>query len=361
MTIQTIPLEAKHIALGAKMMPFAGFNMPVRYSSDKQEHFAVRDKVGVFDVSHMGEFFVKGSDALDFIQYVTSNDVEKLTPGKIQYSYLPNKKGGIVDDLLVYCFDNTSYLLVVNAGNIAKDWIWLSEIAQSFDVTLTNQSNDYVLLAVQGPLAVSTINKLVDKDVSEMVYYTFEVLSVAGISDVIVSATGYTGAGGFELYVKREGAEVLWKALFDAGEEFGIEPIGLGARDTLRLEKGYCLYGNDIDDETSPLEAGLSWVTKLSTNFIGKDKIVAVKEAGLTKRLVGLKMLEKGLARQGYELVDSDENIIGVVTSGTISPVLNQGIAMAYLNEGNNSVGTEVFVKVRKKMIKAEVVKFPFV
>ena len=361
MTIQSIPLENKHVELGAKMTPFAGFNMPVRYSSDKQEHFVVREKVGVFDVSHMGEFFVKGKDAFAFVQYVTSNDAEKLVPGKIQYSYFPNTEGGIVDDLLVYCLGELSYMLVVNAGNIDKDWMWLSNIASSFDVELIKNSKDYVLLAVQGPLAVSTVNKLVEKDLSSMVYYTFCELSVAGISDGIVSATGYTGSGGFELYIKKVNALSIWNALFIAGEEFGIEPIGLGARDTLRLEKGYCLYGNDIDDSTSPLEAGLSWITKLTTDFIGKDKILELKEKGLERKLIGLKMIDKGLARQGYEIVDVNDKIIGTVTSGTISPVLNQGIAIAYLNEGFNSVGAEVFVKVRKKKIKAEVVKFPFV
>jgi aminomethyltransferase len=361
MILQTIPLEAKHIELGAKMMPFAGFNMPVRYSSDKQEHFAVRNKVGVFDVSHMGEFFVKGVEAVDFIQYATTNDVSKLVPGKIQYSCLPNKEGGIVDDLLVYCLAESSYLLVVNAGNIDKDWSWLFDLSKSFDVEMTNQSSDYALLAVQGPKAILTVNKLTTEDISSMVYYTFSEMTVAGVDNVIVSATGYTGSGGFELYVKKENVVELWDALFEAGKEFGIEPIGLGARDTLRLEKGFCLYGNDIDENTSPIEAGLSWITKLSTDFIGKDKIIKLKEAGVTKRLVGLKMLEKGLARHGYEIVDSNEHVIGIVTSGTISPVLNHGIAIAYINEGFNKVGMEVFVRVRKKMIKAEIVKFPFV
>ncbi len=361
MTLQTIPLEEKHIELGAKMMAFAGFNMPVRYSSDKQEHFVVREKVGVFDVSHMGEFFVTGKDALAFVQYVTSNDVSKLVPGKIQYSCLPNKEGGIVDDLLVYLLDENSYLLVVNAGNIAKDWAWLTELAQSFEVELTNKSDDYALLAVQGPKAVATVQKLTSTTISSMDYYTFEQMTVAGVKDVFVSATGYTGAGGFELYMKNKDALTIWNALFEAGEEFGIEPIGLGARDTLRLEKGYCLYGNDIDDTTSPLEAGLGWITKLSTDFVGKDKLVALKEKGISKRLVGLKMIDKGLARHGYEVVDSEGNTIGEVTSGTISPVLNQGIAMAYLNKDFIAIGTAVFVKVRKKLIKAEVVKFPFV
>jgi len=361
MTLQSIPLEKVHIELGAKMMPFAGFNMPVRYSSDKQEHFAVRNKVGVFDVSHMGEFFVSGNQAVEFIQYVTSNDVTKLTPGKIQYSYFPNKEGGIVDDLLVYCLEESSYLLVVNAGNIDKDWNWLVGIASDFDVVMNNKSKEYTLLAVQGPKAVATINKLTETDVSTMVYYTFAKLSLLGIPNVIVSATGYTGAGGFELYVKKEDALKVWNAVFEAGEEYGIEPIGLGARDTLRLEKGYCLYGNDIDDTTSPLEAGLGWVTKLSTDFIGSDKIKAFKSSGLSRRLVGLKMLDKGLARHGYQVVNSKEEEIGEITSGTISPVLNQGIAIAYLKEGFNKIGTEVFVKVRKKLIKAEVVKFPFV
>lgn len=361
MTLQSIPLEQTHIDVGAKMMPFAGFNMPVRYSSDKHEHFVVRDKVGVFDVSHMGEFFVSGNQALDFIQYATSNDVAKLAPGKIQYSCLPNTTGGIVDDLLVYCLAKDEYMLVVNAGNIDKDWNWLMDIAKDFDVTMTNQSPEYALLAVQGPKAVATVNKLVDKDLSSMVYYTFDTMTVADVQEVIVSATGYTGAGGFELYVKKEDALKVWNALFEAGEEFGIEPIGLGARDTLRLEKGYCLYGNDIDDTTSPLEAGLGWITKLSTDFIGKEVLVKAKEQGIEKHLVGLKILEKGFARHGYEIVDSEDNTIGTVTSGTISPVLNQGIAIAYLNKNFKSVGTEVAVKVRKKTIKAEVVKFPFV
>lgn len=361
MSLKSIPLEAKHIKLGAKMMPFAGFNMPVRYSTDKAEHFAVRERVGVFDVSHMGEFVVTGPDAEAFVQYVTSNDVQKLHVGKIQYSCFPNEKGGIVDDLLVYKLPEDRFLLVVNAGNIEKDWTWCQSQATKFDVQLVDKSNDYSLLAIQGPKALETLQKLTEKDLSTISYYSFEIGTAADVSGVIISATGYTGAGGFELYIPNQHIEIVWNALFVAGEQFGIEPIGLGARDTLRLEKGYCLYGNDIDDTTSPLEAGLGWITKLSTDFVGKEHIQKVKEAGVAKSLVGLKMIDKGLARHGYEVVTEDETVIGEVTSGTISPVLNQGIAMAYIKTGFNSVGTEVFVKVRKKLVKAEVVKFPFV
>jgi aminomethyltransferase len=360
MSLKSIQLEEKHIALGAKMMSFAGYNMPVRYSSDKGEHFAVRERVGVFDVSHMGEFIVSGPDADKFVQYVTSNDVSKLHVGKVQYSCFPNENGGIVDDLLVYKLPDHKYLLVVNAGNIDKDWQWCSRHAEKFNVTLVNSSDDYSLLAVQGPKAEATLQKLTEKDLSSIPYYSFEIGKVANVSSVIISATGYTGAGGFELYVSNAHVEIVWDALFAAGAQFDIEPIGLGARDTLRLEKGYCLYGNDIDDTTSPLEAGLGWITKLSTHFVGKNKIEKLQLQGVSKRLIGLKMLDKGLARHGYEVFDENENRIGQITSGTISPVLNQGIAMGYLSS-EVKLGNTVFVKIRKRMVAAEIVKFPFV
>lgn len=362
MELKSIALEKKHIDLGAKMMAFAGFNMPVRYSSDKHEHQVVREKVGVFDVSHMGEFVVAGKDAEQFVQYVTSNDVKKLKVGKVQYSCFPNSEGGIIDDLLVYKLPEDRFLLVVNAGNIDKDWTWCNEQAKNFDVQLKNKSDEYSLLAVQGPKAVETLQKLTEKDLKAIPYYSYEIGTIADVSGVIISATGYTGAGGFELYVKNEQVDIVWDAVFAAGEQFGIEPIGLGARDTLRLEKGYCLYGNDIDDTTSPLEAGLGWITKLDTDdFVAKDIIKTLKDTGVAKKLVGLKLKGKGIARSGYTVVDSDEQELGVLTSGTMSPTLNEAIALGYVKTEFSKKGTEVLIKIRKNLVPAEVVELPFV
>jgi len=357
--IKKIALNDIHVGLGAKMMPFAGFNMPVRYSSDLEEHLCVRNAVGVFDVSHMGEFVLEGPNALDLIQRVTSNDASKLVDGGAQYSCLPNKDGGIVDDLLVYRINEQKYLLVVNASNIAKDWDWISSF-NTQDVPMRNVSDEYSLFAVQGPKAVSVLQKLTSVDLSSIAYYNFVVGPIAGIEYVIISNTGYTGAGGFELYVKNDHALKLWQAIFEAGQQEGIKPIGLGARDTLRLEMGFCLYGNDIDDTTSPLEAGLGWITKFTKSFTNSAALLAQKEQGLSKKLVGIQMLERGIPRHGYEIHDQSGNKIGHVTSGTQSPCLGYGIAMVYLQTPFAKTDTEVFVRIRDKSLKAKVVKMPF-
>lgn len=354
-------LTQKHEALGAKMVPFAGFYMPVSYTGINQEHEVVRNKVGIFDVSHMGEFMVTGPDAEKFIQYTTSNNVSKLEPGKAQYSCLPNPKGGIIDDLLVYKMTDDKYMLVVNAGNIDKDWNWLQKNAEGFDVQMKNNSDTTSLLAVQGPNAVEALQKITDIDLSLIPFYSFERSRIGGVDDVIISATGYTGSGGFELYCHNEDAEQLWDAVMEAGKEFGIKPCGLGCRDTLRLEMGYCLYGNDITDATTPLEAGLGWITKLDTGFIGSDVLKQQKEEGVDKKLVALQMEEKrAIPRQHYEIVDEDDNEIGVVTSGTQSPSVSKPIALGYVKKEYSKQGTRVFVKVRNKPAAAVVVKLPF-
>lgn len=360
MELKSVALEKVHVQLGAKMVPFAGFNMPVRYSSDKDEHFAVRDSVGVFDVSHMGEFLVTGEEALKLIQKISSNDASTLVEKKIQYACLPNGKGGIVDDFLVYKKKEDEYLLVVNASNIKKDWDWINS-NNTFDAHLQDISDQYSLLAVQGPKAVDTLYKITEYDFASMAYYTFDYVPFEGLGEVFVSATGYTGAGGFEILIENEKVEALWNKLFECGAEFGIKPIGLGARDTLRLEKGYCLYGNDIDDTTSPIEAGLGWVTKFTKDFIDSDFLKAQKENGVTRKLVGFKMKDKGIPRGGYEIVDAEGSVIGKVTSGTISPVLNIGVGMGYVPTADSKVGSEIFIQVRNKQLSAEVVKFPFV
>jgi aminomethyltransferase len=356
--VKQIPLNDIHEKLGAKMMPFAGFNMPVRYSSDKEEHMAVRDAVGVFDVSHMGEFVLKGPHALDLIQWVTSNDASKIVDGQAQYSCLPNDKGGIVDDLLIYRIAEEEYMLVVNASNIEKDWNWIKS-QDKWGVDMTDISDDLALLAVQGPKAVETLQKLTDVNLSEVKYYTFLKGELAG-KEMIISGTGYTGSGGFELYINKADAEEVWNKVFEAGEEFGIKPIGLGARDTLRLEKGFCLYGNDITDETSPLEAGLGWVTKFTKEFVNSENIKAQKETGVERKLVGFEMVERGIPRHDYELADMDGNIIGKVTSGTMSPSLNLGIGMGYVTVAHSKPETEINVVIRGKNIKAKVVRPPF-
>ncbi len=354
-----IPLHDLHHQLGGKMIPFAGFIMPVRYSSDIEEHLCVRQNVGVFDVSHMGEFVVRGPQALALIQKVSANDASILVDGKVQYSYLPNGKGGIVDDLLVYRWDENEYYLVVNASNIEKDWAWIQS-QNTMGAEMENISDQLCLFAVQGPNAIKVMSKLTDLDLASMDYYTFKAGKIAGIDDVLISTTGYTGAGGFEVYVWNKDAEAMWQAIFEAGKDLNIKPIGLGARDTLRLEMGYCLYGNDIDDTTSPLEAGLGWVTKFTKNFIDSERLLEQKKNGLKRKLVGIDMIERGIPRGHYEVCDADGNKIGEITSGTMSPSLQKGIAMAYLSTDYSKVGTEVYVKIREKLIKAQVAKFPF-
>lgn len=352
-------LEKKHIALGAKMIEFAGYNMPVSYSGLNDEHNTVRTAVGVFDVSHMGEFILKGDHALDLIQAVTTNDASVLTDGKAQYSCLPNGKGGIVDDLLVYRIDAKTYMLVVNASNIDKDWNWISS-HNKWNVEMKNISEKTSLLAVQGPKAIDTLQKLTSIKLSDIPYYSFVKGKFAGFDNIVISNTGYTGAGGFEIYFDNEHAEKIWDAIFEAGKEFGIKPIGLGARDTLRLEMGFCLYGNDIDDTTSPLEAGLGWITKFTKDFTDKQHMLSLKEKGLTRKLVGFEMVDRGIPRHGYPIVDANGNNIGVVTSGTQSPTLNKAIGMGYVTTDLSKADSEIFVQIRDKNIKAKVVKIPF-
>jgi aminomethyltransferase len=363
--MKNTPFTKFHQEAGARMVPFAGYNMPVEYTGITEEHITVRQGTGVFDVSHMGEFWVIGSAATEYLQYITSNDVSALFDGKIQYSCFPNGRGGIVDDLLVYRFSAEKYLLVVNASNISKDFDWCSRHASSFGLVpgrdLVNVSDEIAQLAVQGPLAMKAMQKLTSSAIEDMEYYTFKVIDFAGISDVIFSATGYTGAGGCEIYVKNDDGPKLWKAVFEAGKEFGIKPIGLGARDTLRLEMGFCLYGNDINDLTSPIEAGLGWITKLSSkkDFVDKALLLKQKEEGVEKRLKGFVMIDRGIPRQHYEVVNSGGRIIGEVTSGTMSPMLKQGIGMAYLSKGYWKPDTEIYIRIRNKDLKAKVVNLP--
>ena len=352
-------LTEKHISLGAKMVPFAGYNMPVQYEGINAEHAVVRTSVGVFDVSHMGEFILKGENALDLIQRVTSNDAAKLYDGKVQYSCLPNENGGIVDDLLVYRLDEKTYMLVVNASNIEKDWNWIQKFNDK-DVEMHNISDRTSLLAIQGPKAAEALQSLTDVDLPSMEYYSFVKGTFAGIENVIISATGYTGAGGFEIYFDNEHAEVIWTAIFEAGAPFNIKPIGLGARDTLRLEMGFCLYGNDIDDNTSPIEAGLGWITKFTKKFTNSEALLAEKEAGIKRKLVGFEMIDRGIPRHDYEIVDADGNVIGKVTSGTQSPSLQKAIGIGYVKKGLDKEGTEIFINIRNTKIKAKIVKFPF-
>jgi len=357
--MKTVALNDLHVSLGAKMIEFAGYNMPVLYTNLIQEHLAVRNSVGVFDVSHMGEFMLKGDKALELIQLVTSNDASKLTDGKVQYSCMPNDKGGIVDDLLVYRWNENEYYLVVNASNIEKDWNWISH-HNTFGVEMKNMSEEMSLLAVQGPNAIKTLQKLTNVDLSAMEYYTFCGGSMAGCEDVIISNTGYTGAGGFEIYVWNKDARKMWDAIFEAGAEFGILPAGLGARDTLRLEKGFCLYGNDINDETSPIEAGLGWITKFTKPFVMHEHHQAIKTNGPTKKLVGFEMIDRGIPRQHYPIKDAQGNLIGEVTSGTQSPSLNKAIGMGYVSTAHSKVDQEIFIEIREKLVKAKVVKIPF-
>lgn len=358
-SLKLVELNDLHIALGGKMVPFAGFNMPVQYSNLIQEHLAIRNNVGVFDVSHMGEFMLKGDKALDLIQLVTSNDASKLTDGKVQYSCMPNNTGGIVDDLLVYRYNANEYYLVVNASNIQKDWDWIAS-HNTFGVQMENMSDDLSLFAVQGPNAIKVLQKLTDVDLSSMEYYSFTGGTMAGCEDVIISNTGYTGAGGFELYVWNKDARKLWDAIFEAGKEFDIIPCGLGCRDTLRLEKGFCLYGNDINDTTSPIEAGLGWITKFTKDFVNSSFHKSLKENGVSKKLVGFEMIDRGIPRQHYVIKDAAGNIIGEVTSGTQSPSLNKAIGMGYVTTEHSKPGTEIFIEIRDKAVKALVCKIPF-
>lgn len=348
-----------HESLGAKMVPFAGYNMPVQYEGVNIEHETVRNGVGVFDVSHMGEFFLKGENALALIQKVTSNDASKLVDGKAQYSCLPNNEGGIVDDLIIYKIADNHYMLVVNASNIEKDWNWISK-HNDLGVEMENKSENYSLLAIQGPKAAEAMQSLTKIDLVNMPYYTFQIGEFAGVNDVIVSATGYTGSGGFEIYFKNEDAVTIWAKVFEAGAAFDIKPIGLAARDTLRLEMGFCLYGNDINDTTSPLEAGLGWITKFDKEFTNSQNLKKQKEEGVTRKLVGFELLERGIPRHDYEIVDAQGSVIGIVTSGTQSPSLGKAIGLGYVPTALSAVDSEIYIRIRNKDIKAQVVKLPF-
>src|SRR5665647_886818 len=360
--MKNTPFTQKHIALGAKMAEFAGYNMPISYSGINDEHATVRNNAGVFDVSHMGEFILKGNHALDLIQRVTSNDASKLTNGRAQYSCFPNEKGGIIDDLIVYCIEeNKSYMLVVNASNIEKDWNWLKKNNKG-NVEMHNISDKTCLLAIQGPNATKIIQPLTDIDIMNLKYYTFVKGKFAGVDNVLISATGYTGSGGVEIYFedKNDDANIIWEKIFAEGISKGMKPIGLAARDTLRLEMGYCLYGNDIDDTTSPLEAGLGWITKFNKDFIGKEAIEELKEEGIPQKLVGLEMMERGIPRHGYEIKNNEGEKIGHVTSGTQSPTLQKPIAMGYVNSNYAKIDKEIFIKIRDKLLMSKVVKMPF-
>jgi aminomethyltransferase len=361
--MKNTPFTEKHKALGAKMAEFAGYNMPISYSGINDEHAAVRKNAGIFDVSHMGEFILKGEHALDLIQRVTTNDASKLTVGKAQYSCLPNNEGGIVDDLLVYCLEeNKSYMLVVNASNIEKDWNWISSFNNK-NVEMHNISEKTCLLAIQGPNATKILQPLTDTDLMNLKYYTFSKGEFAGVKNVLISATGYTGSGGVEIYFEDSdgAADKIWNAIFEVGGPKGLKPIGLGARDTLRLEMGYCLYGNDIDDTTSPLEGGLGWITKFTKDFTARPVIEAQKKDGVKQRLVGFEMIDKGIPRHHYQINDSDGNRIGYVTSGTQSPTLQKAIGMGYVNVANAAIDNEIFIAVRDKQLRAKIVKFPFI
>ncbi len=352
-------LYQKHLNAGAKMVPFAGYEMPVQYEGINTEHETVRNAVGVFDVSHMGEFIIKGEGALNLIQRVTSNDASKLYDNKIQYSCLPNDIGGIVDDLLVYRMDEKTYMLVVNASNIEKDWQWISSF-NTDGVEMKNISDRTSLLAVQGPKAAAALQSLTEVNLASMEYYTFKKGVFAGVNNVLISATGYTGAGGFEIYVDNEHAETIWDAVFKAGEPYGIKPIGLGARDTLRLEMGFCLYGNDIDDTTSPIEAGLGWVTKFTKDFTNSEALKMQKQNGVSRKLVGFEMIDRGIARHNYEIADAEGNTIGRVTSGTQSPSLQKAIGLGYVDIAYAKEETNIYIMIRGNKVAARVVKFPF-
>ena len=348
-----------HESLGAKMLPFAGYNMPITYEGVNAEHETVRNAVGVFDVSHMGEFLLSGPNALALIQKVCSNDASTLTIGKAQYSCLPNENGGIIDDLIIYKMKEEEYLLVVNASNIDKDWEWISA-RNDVGADMKNLSDEYSLFAIQGPKAVEAMQPLSSLDLASIPYYHFEVGDFAGFDNVIISATGYTGSGGFEIYCKNDQAEAIWNKVFEAGAAFGIKPIGLAARDTLRLEMGFCLYGNDISDTTSPLEAGLGWITKFNKEFTNSENLKKQKEAGVTKKIVAFEMQERAVPRHDYEIVDANGAVIGIVTSGTMSPSMNKGIGLGYVTVANSAVDSEIFIRIRKNDVPAKVVKAPF-
>ncbi len=354
-----LTLNQEHEILGAKMVPFAGYNMPLHYGSAVDEHHHVRNHVGMFDVSHMGEVIVKGPQAIDFVQWISSNDASKLKIGKAQYSCLPNNTGGIIDDLIVYQLEEQTYLLVINASNIEKDWAWMMRHAEDFDVELENISDEISLLAIQGPKAVELLQSLTPADLNEIPFYHFNISEVAGIEDIIISATGYTGAGGFELYIPNKNVAHIWEAILNNPLQIDIKPAGLAARDSLRLEMGYCLYGNDINDETSPLEAGLGWITKFSKKFVNSDHLLKQKEEGITKKLVGISMIEKGIPRQGYTIVNELNEEIGIITSGGHSPSLNKGIGLGYVQKEYAKAGSEIGIQIRNKVIKASVSKLP--
>lgn len=359
--MKSTALTPVHIQLGAKMVEFAGYNMPIQYSNLLEEHHNVRNHAGMFDVSHMGEFIVEGEKALDLLQYITSNDVAKLEPGKIQYSCFPNETGGIVDDLLVYCMDKNKYMLVVNASNMTKDWNWISLWNEQFGAKLTDISDQTSLLAIQGPDAVKVLQNLTSVDLSSIPYYQFKIGEFAGVKNVILSNTGYTGAGGFEIYIPNEDAEKVWNAIMEEGKAFLLKPVGLGARDTLRMEMAFCLYGNDINDSTSPIEAGLGWITKFNKDFINKPALLQQKEQGVQRKLVGFEMIDKGIPRKDYNIEDANGNIIGNVTSGTQSPTLNKAIGMGYVETKLATPGSEIFIEIRGKKLKAVVTKTPFI
>ncbi|MDO5509231.1 MAG: glycine cleavage system aminomethyltransferase GcvT [Weeksellaceae bacterium] len=353
-------LNQVHHAAGAKMVPYAGFEMPVQYSGVNQEHMVVREQVGVFDVSHMGQFFFSGENAQELLQKLVTNDVSKIKIGQAQYSAMTNEKGGIIDDLILYRMSEDEYMMVVNAGCLDKDWKWVNE-QNDLGVNISNQSDDIALLAIQGPKAVEAMQSLTQTPLADIKFYHFEKGEFAGVQDVIISATGYTGSGGFEIYFPAEHAEKMWNAVMEAGKDFGIEPCGLASRDTLRLEKGYCLYGNDINTDTTPLEAGLGWVTKFNNEFVGSDVLQKQKEEGVERKLIGFKMIDRGIPRHGYTITNADGEQIGEVTSGTQSPILKYGIGLGYVTKDFEKAGSEIFINIRDKQVKAEVTKLPFV
>ncbi|MGC1632787.1 MAG: glycine cleavage system aminomethyltransferase GcvT [Gelidibacter sp.] len=357
--MKDITLKSTHEALGAKLVPYAGFNMPVQYEGVSAEHETVRNGVGVFDVSHMGEFLIEGPHALELIQKVCSNDASKLTIGKAQYSYLPNETGGVIDDLIIYKMEEDSYLLVVNASNIEKDWNWITS-KNDIGAIVKDLSPEYSLLAIQGPKAVEAMQSLTSHNLSELKFYNFVVGDFAGIDNVIISATGYTGSGGFEIYCKNSEVKQIWDKVFEAGAKYGIKPIGLAARDTLRLEMGYCLYGNDIDETVSPIAAGLGWVTKFTKDFTNSEALKTEKESGPKTKLIGFELDEKGIPRQGYDIVDDQGNVVGVVTSGTMSPSLHKGIGLGYVPTNMSEVGNKIYIQIRKNAVPATIVKTPF-
>ena len=348
-----------HVGLGAKMVEFAGYNMPVQYAGVKAEHLSVRESIGVFDVSHMGEFFVSGENSFAFLQSILSNDLSKLVDGQAQYTCLPNETNGIVDDLIVYKFNTNKYMLVVNASNIEKDWNWINS-KNSHGVNIKNESNDYSLLAIQGPNAIEAMQNLTNVDLNQIPFYHFAVNNFAGFENIIISATGYTGSGGFEIYCKNSQVIDIWNEVFKAGEKFNIKPIGLAARDTLRLEMGYCLYGNDLNDSTSPIEAGLGWITKFNKEFTNSEYLKNEKENGPERRLVAFETIERGIPRKDYEIFSDTEKLIGFVTSGTMSPSFSKGIGLGYINTNYSKIDSYVFIKIRDKLIKSIIVKLPF-